>query len=228
MPKSASASSGEGDDLGSLVGSASPTWTSNWASSAVAAMLTAHWGRRRAASARRAWPSTGLPPRRRSRRLPSVIQPQPSGGRGGRSRLPRRRPDVLALRRRRPQASTARLRCWPRRSGERGACAGTTNRGIVGRLAGRIEVGRRRRPRQHQQRSRYPGHARESGARPERSLEEQMDQAKNYVCKSCSTPVPVLGAQVLAAGAARGRAAGDPPHSGRTFSVSCRRPARPS
>ncbi|HEY4012302.1 MAG TPA: FHA domain-containing protein [Polyangiaceae bacterium] len=28
-------------------------------------------------------------------------------------------------------------------------------------------------------------------ARPERSLEEQMDQAKNYVCKSCSTPVPL-------------------------------------
>jgi pSer/pThr/pTyr-binding forkhead associated (FHA) protein len=28
-------------------------------------------------------------------------------------------------------------------------------------------------------------------ARTERSLEEQMDQAKNYVCKSCSTPVPL-------------------------------------
>ncbi len=28
-------------------------------------------------------------------------------------------------------------------------------------------------------------------ARLERSLEEQMDQAKNYVCKSCSTPVPL-------------------------------------
>ena len=27
--------------------------------------------------------------------------------------------------------------------------------------------------------------------RPDRSLEEQMDQAKNYVCKSCSTPVPL-------------------------------------
>lgn len=28
-------------------------------------------------------------------------------------------------------------------------------------------------------------------AHPERSVEEQMDQAKNYVCKSCSTPVPL-------------------------------------
>jgi predicted component of type VI protein secretion system len=27
--------------------------------------------------------------------------------------------------------------------------------------------------------------------RPDGSLEEQMDQAKNYVCKSCSTPVPL-------------------------------------
>jgi pSer/pThr/pTyr-binding forkhead associated (FHA) protein len=30
-----------------------------------------------------------------------------------------------------------------------------------------------------------------SGLRAEASLEERMDQAKNYVCKSCSTPVPM-------------------------------------
>jgi pSer/pThr/pTyr-binding forkhead associated (FHA) protein len=30
-----------------------------------------------------------------------------------------------------------------------------------------------------------------SRGRPERSVEEQMDQAKNYVCKSCSNPVPL-------------------------------------
>jgi pSer/pThr/pTyr-binding forkhead associated (FHA) protein len=36
-------------------------------------------------------------------------------------------------------------------------------------------------------------HASRAGSRVrhERSLEEQMDQAKNYVCKSCSTPVPL-------------------------------------
>jgi FHA domain len=36
-------------------------------------------------------------------------------------------------------------------------------------------------------------HAARAGSRvrPEGSLEEQMDQAKNYVCKSCSTPVPL-------------------------------------
>ena len=48
-------------------------------------------------------------------------------------------------------------------------------------------------------------------ARPESSLEEQMEQAKNYVCKSCSTPVP-LGHKFCGR---RGGAARDPPGADR-------------
>ena len=88
---------------------------------------------------------------------------------------------------RRPRPAQAALQ---RRASPAAPASGTSARPAQAADFGGIVVRRvRRQALDPRSRRRGRGRGRRAGSEP--SLEELMDQAKNYVCKSCSTPVPV-------------------------------------
>ena len=159
-----------------LVVSGGIAWTFSSASRAVGATATTSSARRPA--------HAGMSWRLRSRRRRQSGRP--------RRRRPRKAPAGLAVRARRPQAAPgardrllpappfpARPRARPAGRSPGPASSGTVrSQGVdsaVSSAGAAVDDG-------------SPGE-RKAGAEP--SVEELMDQAKNYVCRSCSTPVPL-------------------------------------